>query len=86
MIPHGLLANGSRAGNIAKARALLAVLPAAWVDGAEPQKKTEPDSSHVLPRSCPCCGSRMIVIEVFARGAKPRYHTPSMAPVWIDTS
>ena len=52
----------------------------------EPLQKAEPDGSRVLPRPCPHCGGRMIVIEVFARGAKPRYAAPAMAPAWIDTS
>ena len=82
---YGLLANGSRVENIAKARALLAVLPVAAKD-AEPPKKAEPDGARVLPRPCPCCGGRMIVIEVFARGSMPRYRPPAAAPVWADTS
>ncbi len=83
---YGLLANGSRAENIARARALLAVLPAAEADDAATAEKSEPDGSRVLPRPCPCCGGRMIVIEVFARGSMPRYRPPSATPVWSDTS
>jgi Putative transposase/Transposase zinc-binding domain len=85
---YGLLANGSRADNLAKARALLAVLPAMAdeADSREPAEKIEPDAPRVLPRPCPCCGGRMIVIEVFARGSAPRYQPPGAAPVWIDTS
>jgi hypothetical protein len=56
---YGLLANGNRSGNIAHARQLLA-LP------ARPQPRA-------LPRPCPCCGSRMIIIETFARGCEPKY-------------
>jgi hypothetical protein len=81
---YGLLANGSRADNIAKARALLAVLPVA--KDAQTPGKTGPEASGVLPRPCPCCGGRMIVIEVFARGSRPRYQPPSAAPVGPDTS
>jgi len=80
---YGLLANGSRKGNITKARALLAVSPAAEANGAG---AAEPDGSRVLPRPCPHCGGRMIVIEVFARGAMPKYRPPGAAPVWADTS
>jgi hypothetical protein len=83
---YGLLANGGRAENIAKARALLAVLPAAEAEGDGAAEKAEPDGSSVLPRPCPHCGGRMIVIEIFARGAMPRYRPPVAAPVWIDTS
>ena len=46
----------------------------------------EPDGARVLPRPCPHCGGRMIIIEVFARGAMPRYAAPAMSPAWIDTS
>ena len=76
---YGLFAKGSCADNVARARELLAVAKpedgptAAAVDPGEP--------------ACPCCGGRMIVIEVFARGAKPR-HQPT-APtnrIRIDTS
>jgi hypothetical protein len=83
---YGLLANGGRTENIAKARALLAVSPAAETNGAQAAEKTEPDGSRVLPRACPCCGGRMIIIEVFARGSMPKYRPPGAAPVWIDTS
>ena len=83
---YGLLANGGRAENIARARALLAVLPATEADGAGTAENAEPDGSLVLPRPCPHCGGRMIVIEVFARGTRPRYRPPVAAPVWIDTS
>jgi hypothetical protein len=41
----------------------------------------------VLPRPCPCCGGRMIIIETFERGCQPKHH-PTSAPVTvrIDTS
>ncbi|MGA9549882.1 MAG: hypothetical protein WBS14_19745, partial [Rhodomicrobium sp.] len=62
------------------------VLPAAEADGAGTAEKFEPDGSRILPRPCPHCGRRMIVIEVFARGSMPRYAAPATAPAWIDTS
>jgi hypothetical protein len=76
---YGLFAKGSCADNIARARELLA---AAKPEG-EPAAAT---LEHSKP-TCPCCGGRMIVIEVFARGATPR-HQPT-APtiiVRVDTS
>jgi hypothetical protein len=82
---YGLFANGNRAENIAKARALLAVIPAK-VKEAGPAETAEPDEPRAWPRPCPCCGGRMIVIEVFARGSGPRYRPPGAAPVWIDSS
>ena len=83
---YGLLANGGRAENIAKARALLGVSSVAGADGAGAAQNAEPDGPRVLPRPCPCCGGRMIIIEVFARGSKPRYAAPATAPAWMDTS
>src|SRR5208282_4266794 len=93
---YGLFANANRAHNIATTRALLgadppaadppaADPPAADPPAADPQQ--QPDITPDAPRArrCPCphCGSRMIVIEVFARGCEPRWRpTPST----IDTS
>ena len=31
------------------------------------------EQPRALPRPCPCCGSRMIIIETFARGCEPKY-------------
>jgi hypothetical protein len=76
---YGLLANGGRAENIARARRLLnASAPqVAHSDagGAEQQSLSHP---------CPCCGGRMIVIETFARGGTPRYRPTVPNP--IDSS
>jgi hypothetical protein len=82
---YGLFANGNRAANIARARELLAA-PAP----SEPPETSEAaplDESRVLPRPCPCCGGRMIIIETFARGCQPK-HRPTPAPIAIriDTS
>ena len=82
---HGLLANSGRAENVAKARELLAV-PQRLKEPDDP-KAAEPDEPRVLPRPCPCCGCRMIIIETFARGCEPRYRpTPAPAVIRIDTS
>jgi hypothetical protein len=82
---YGLLANGNRAANIAKARELLA-MPAP-VKAAKPEKAAAPDEPCVLPRPCPCCGGRMLIIETFERGATPRHKPTPMPPViGIDTS
>ena len=80
---YGLLANGNRAANIAHARDLLAMPP----KEPETAKAAEPHEPSVLPRPCPCCGGRMLIIETFARGCEPK-HRPSPAPlvVRIDTS
>ncbi|WP_454626567.1 transposase [Bradyrhizobium cenepequi] len=76
---YGLLASGTRADNIARARELLAVS----------NSQAEPTGVAADPGkpTCPCCGGRMIIIEVFERGATPR-HQPTAPPIAIrvDTS
>ncbi len=80
---YGLLANGNRAENIAHARELLAVPP----KQPETAKPAEPGEPSVLPRPCPCCGGRMIIIETFERGGSPKYRpTPQTPAIRIDTS
>jgi len=82
---YGLLANSSRADNVAKARALLNVpRPDAIPGDPIPADAAEPP---MLSRPCPCCGGRMLIIETFARGCEPNYR-PATAPlvIRIDTS
>ena len=81
---YGLFANGHRAANIARARELLAGPPR--VPPHETDGPAEPEQLRVLPKPCPCCGGRMIIIETFARGCQPK-HRPTPAPIIrIDTS
>ena len=81
---YGLLANGTRAANIAHARQLLAV-PARPKEPETPEAAI--DEPRVLPRPCPCCGGRMIIIETFERGCEPKHRpTPAPEPIRIDTS
>jgi hypothetical protein len=82
---YGLFANGNRAANIARARKLLAV-PSRPKE-PETAEATTTDEPRALPRPCPCCGGRLIIIETFARGCEPK-HRPTPAPVTIriDTS
>ncbi|HSR72456.1 MAG TPA: IS91 family transposase, partial [Kiloniellales bacterium] len=63
---YGLLANGGRADNIARARALLGVV-APVPETADP----EDDEAPLFPQPCPSCGGRMIVIETFAPRNRP---------------
>jgi hypothetical protein len=76
---YGLLARGACADNVAHARELLAV------------KDREGQSAGTIVNTdkppCPCCGGRMVVIEVFERGATPRHqpNAPTRA-IRIDTS
>jgi len=80
---YGLFANGNRTESVARARELLAVAPPPKPEPA----KAAADVPRVLPTPCPCCGGRMHVIEVFARGTQPRYRpTPMRAVIRIDTS
>jgi len=76
---YGLLASGTRADNIARARELLAV--------SKPED--QPADAVIDPGkpTCPCCGGRMIIIEVFERGATPRYRpTSPTIVIRLDTS
>jgi hypothetical protein len=61
---YGLLAGSARKASLARARQLLQVTPPATNDPSE-----EPDDFRP---PCPCCGGRMIVIEVFERRRQPR--------------
>ena len=82
---YGLLARPSCADNIARARELLAVtMPQdhnADAGAVDPNEPTTP--SHL----CPCCGGRMITIEIFERGSTPRHRpTGPITAIRIDTS
>jgi hypothetical protein len=82
---YGLLANGNRAANIARARQLLA-MPSRSKQPETPEAAAA-DEPRVLPHPCPCCGGRMIIIESFARGCQPKHRpTPASAEIRIDTS
>jgi len=76
---YGLLANGGRAENIARARQLLGV-PATQSEPAD----ADPDEPAMLCHPCPCCGGPMIIIETFERGSMPR--TRPTSPIRIDSS
>jgi hypothetical protein len=76
---YGLFAKNSCADNIARARDLLAA----------PNRNNQPADAAANrdEPACPCCGGRMIIIEVFARGATPRHQpTGPITAVRIDTS
>jgi Putative transposase/Transposase zinc-binding domain len=82
---YGLLASGSRAANIARARELLAV--PARPEQPDKSETAATDEPRVLPRPCPCCGARMFIIETFARGCEPKHRpTRAAAAIRIDTS
>jgi hypothetical protein len=76
---YGLFAKAACAGNVACARELLAA----------PELQSKPTSAAVDPGEppCPCCGGRMIIIEVFERGCTPRHRpTTPTNRIRIDTS
>ena len=79
---YGLFANGSRAANIARARELLNGKPPTK-NNADDAAAAEPDERQVLNFPCPCCGGRMIIIEVIAAGMEP---TNQPTPEAIDSS
>ena len=65
---YGLLASGTRKIRLERARQLLAVAPLAVVDvPVEPLETRAP---------CPCCGGRMVVVEIFERWRQPRAPPP----------
>jgi hypothetical protein len=82
---YGLFANGNRSTNLARARELLAMPPR--MTKPETNAPSEPNQPRLLPTPCPCCGGRMIIIEVFARGCEPN-HRPktTVRVIRIDTS
>jgi hypothetical protein len=77
---YGLLARPACANNIARARELLAV-PSAPADAP----KSDTFQRSKMP-ACPCCGGRMLIIEIFQRGSIPRNHPEPSAAIRIDTS
>ena len=82
---YGLFANGNRLANIARARELLA-LPRP-VTPPQADASSNSDQPRALPKPCPCCGGRMIIIETFARDCPPEHHSNADATVIrIDTS
>jgi hypothetical protein len=87
---YGLLASsGAKADTIARARELIAA--------ATPPQPPRPTKQDQAPADagatdkpvhpCPCCGGRMVIIEMFEAGSTPR-HRPSVMPIAIsiDTS
>jgi len=68
---YGLLASAGCKANIARARELMTV-PIPEVDPPAAYDTTDPNAVTDHRPPCPCCGGRMIIVEVFARGATPR--------------
>jgi predicted RNA-binding Zn-ribbon protein involved in translation (DUF1610 family) len=66
---YGLIANGERKGNLARARALLGVTPSADARSADTDTSTQPVQPTFV---CPHCGAAMIIIDAIARGQRIR--------------
>ena len=80
---YGLLASSNRAANLARMRELL--------DGVAPEPETVPDAEPAAPephaQTCPCCGGRMRIIEIFQPGVMPHARaSPAFPLIRIDTS
>jgi hypothetical protein len=76
---YGLLANAQRVGMLAKARAL--------IDGACDVAASETATEDAAqPTPCPCCGGRMVLVEILARAATYDRGRTCMQAKRIDTS
>jgi hypothetical protein len=82
---YGLLASGTRADNIDRARRLLDASKAQ--PEASDARRAETEEPKPLSHPCPCCGGRMIIIETFQSGSSPHYRPAASPAVFrIDTS
>jgi hypothetical protein len=66
-----LLASAGCKANIARAKELMAA-PMPAVDPPVAHDTADPHATTDHRPPCPCCGGRMIIVEVFARGGAPR--------------
>jgi hypothetical protein len=88
---YGFLTGQTRAKNIARIRELLKnplipvdAIKAATVKGSTTAQPEEPKTPQ---HPCPCCGSRMRIIETFLQGQQPKNRpTPVRPKIRIDTS
>jgi hypothetical protein len=68
---YGLLASPGCKANIARARELIAA-PMPTVDPSAAHNTADPRDPPDHRPPCPCCGGRMLIVEVFGRGGAPR--------------
>ena len=70
---YGLLASATCKANIARARELIAT-PRPSIDPSTEQDDPDPTAGTAADQRppCPCCGSRMIIVESFGPGGAPR--------------
>ena len=88
---YGLLANGAatRAEKLARARQLIAAVSQVGPPSQPLHDRTCDDAnfSEALDHPCPHCGSRMVIIETFDQGCRPRHSPSTPASILrIDTS
>jgi Putative transposase/Transposase zinc-binding domain len=82
---YGWLTSQTRVKNIARIRELLAV-PLIPIDAIK-AVNAKPEESKAPEHPCPCCGSRMRIIEDFLRGQQPKHRpSPGSPKIRIDTS
>jgi Putative transposase len=82
---YGFLTSQTRARNIARIRGLLA-LPLIPIDAIK-AANAKPEEPKAPEHPCPCCGSRMRIIETFLPGQQPKHRATPLAPkIRIDTS
>ena len=68
---YGLLASAGCKANIARAKELMAA-PMPQVEPLAAHDTADPDATPGHRPPCPCCGGRMIIVEVFACNGAPR--------------
>jgi hypothetical protein len=82
---YGLFAKASCADNIDRARQLLGSQK--FQRRAADANNNDGNETPTLSRPCPCCGGRMVIIEIFSRGSTPRYRPEApIIAIRIDTS
>jgi len=74
---YGLLAKGPRAPDLGRLRALISGHTGEAVAPADVESAAEPE-----PQTCPGCGGRLRIVEVFRRGCTPR----TVGRLWMDSS
>ena len=83
---YGLLASAGCKANIARARELIAA-PVPPIDPLVARDNTNRDAGaapdHRPP--CPCCGGRMIIVEILERSGAPRGPPPGGPPIRTGT-
>ncbi len=83
---YGLLTSAGGKANVARARELIAA-PAPLVEPPTEHQNTDQTAGAATDHRppCPCCGGRMIIVEIFERGATPRGPPPGGARVRTAT-